>query len=116
MSGSSEKANVNFPVVAGGFLPGALAVGSRAQNVQGCSAIVNVGPYWAVTLDAPIPAGRAIVLCSMEADIGAPPLFVSANYSVASESVVNFLLTKSDGTQAINTGISFLILQMPNIV
>lgn len=118
MSGSAQNANVNLPVVAGGFLPGAVVAGTRAENVQGCSALA-VDPaasgYWAITLNRPIQALKAVVLCSEEGDIGVPPLSSGPVFALASETVVNIYSQKIAGSINRNQGISFLVLEVPNL-
>jgi hypothetical protein len=43
MSNSSEKANIDFGPVCGGYLPGGAAIGVRSQSVRGCNATSSDG-------------------------------------------------------------------------
>jgi hypothetical protein len=114
VSGISSSGNINFPVVAGGFLPGGVGTGTRAENVQGCSAVAEA-TVWRIILTRPIPALKAIVLATSEGDAGATPLSAGTNYTLFSETELTLYDTKIAGTLNRAQGISFLILEVPRI-
>ena len=114
MSASAQDANVNFPVVAGGFLPGGVGAGSRAENVQGCSALAEA-TVWRVTLNRPVPALKCIIVATSEGDIGAAPLSAGTNYTIFSPTEFTIYDTKIAGSFNRDQGISFMVFEVPNI-
>jgi hypothetical protein len=113
MSGSAQLANVVFPLVAGGFLPGGVATGTRAQNVQGCSAVNSGTTYWQIILNRPIAALKCVVILSAEGGVGQP--FTPQKIFV-SETSIQIYHVNAAGAQGTGQGISFMIFEVPSIV
>lgn len=48
MSQSAEKANIAFPEICGGYLPGGASIGDRSESVRGCSATCTGVGVWLI--------------------------------------------------------------------